>query len=138
MIRCIIPRVLFHMVLLVGLGMGCAAPSEEAGRYFAIQVVDEQTGRGVPMVELQTTSGIRYYTDSGGLIAFDEPGLMDRRVYFGISAHGYEYPPDGFGSRGIVLKTTPGETAVLAAVLVFLVLLMKRSAAEKGAHIAAE
>jgi hypothetical protein len=88
-----------------------ATPS--ADRYFVIEVVDEQTGRGVPMVELQMTSNIRYYTDSNGLVAFDEPGLMSKRVYFGVSSHGYEFPPDGFGSRGVVLETKPGTSAHL-------------------------
>jgi hypothetical protein len=83
------------------------------GRYFAIEAVDEQTGRGVPMVELQTTSGVRYETDSNGLVAFYEPGLMDQKVWFGVSAHGYEFPPDGFGLRGRTLETKPGGSARL-------------------------
>lgn len=89
-----------------------STPGEPA-RPFAIEVVDDQTGRGVPMVELQTTSGVRYYTDSAGLVAFDEPGLMGRRVYFGVSAHGYEFAPDGFGIRGAVLEARPGGEAKL-------------------------
>ena len=80
------------------------APSD----YFGIEIVDDQTGRGVPLVELQTTSGARYYTDSSGLVAFYEPGLMGQKVYFGVSAHGYEFPADGFGSRGVALETRPG------------------------------
>jgi hypothetical protein len=83
------------------------------GQYFCIRVVDEATGRGVPMVELQTTSGVRYYTDSNGLVAFDEPGLMNRKVWFGVSSHGYEFPPDGLGIRGVTLETRPGGTASL-------------------------
>ncbi len=95
--------------MLAFLPMACGpSPSAEPSRYFAIQVVDEQTGRGVPMVELQATNRACYYTDSSGLIAFYEPGLMDRRVYFDISAHGYDFPPDGFGRRGVVLQTKPG------------------------------
>src|SRR5438067_2466448 len=89
------------------------APATQPARYFAIEVVDEQTRRGVPMVELLTTSAIRYYTDSNGLVAFDEPGLMNRKVYFGVAAHGYEFPPDSFGSRGVVLETKPGSSARL-------------------------
>lgn len=80
---------------------------------FAIEVVDEQTGRGVPMVELQATNSARYYTDSGGLVAFDEPGLMGKNVFFGVSSHGYEFAPDGFGIRGVVLETKPGGSAKL-------------------------
>jgi len=65
------------------------------------------------MVELQTTSSVRYYTDSAGLVAFDEPGLMGKRVFFGVEAHGYEFAKDGFGVRGVALKADPGGHARL-------------------------
>jgi hypothetical protein len=92
---------------------GRAAPPPEPGRYFAIEVVDDRTGRGVPMVELQTTSGARYYTDSAGVAAFFEPGLMNRRVFFAVSAHGYEFAKDGLGIRGAALEARPGGVATL-------------------------
>src|SRR5437868_2019066 len=76
--------------------------------WFGIEVVDQDTLRGVPMVELQTTSGVRLYTDSSGLAAFFEPGVMDQKVWFAVSAHGYEFAPDGFGLRGVALVTKPG------------------------------
>lgn len=81
--------------------------------YFKITVVDEETGRGVPLVELKTTSGVRYYTDSNGIVAFYEPGLMDQVVYFHIKSHGYEFPEDGFGYRGMALKVTKGGNALI-------------------------
>ncbi|MCC6679392.1 MAG: hypothetical protein IT445_00670 [Phycisphaeraceae bacterium] len=83
------------------------------GQPFAIEVVDAQTGRGVPLVELRTTNEIRCYSDSAGLVAFDEPGLMDRDVFFFVSSDGYEFPADGFGMRGQRLHTTPGGSAQL-------------------------
>ncbi|HUS92546.1 MAG TPA: hypothetical protein VM695_11885 [Phycisphaerae bacterium] len=88
-----------------------AGPDE--GKYFAIEVVDEQTGRGVPLIELKTTANVLYYTDSSGLVAFREPGLMGRSVFFHVSGHGYEFPKDGFGYRGKALRATPGGTARL-------------------------
>ncbi|HZS08198.1 MAG TPA: hypothetical protein VFD58_25410 [Blastocatellia bacterium] len=81
--------------------------------YFKIIVVDEETGRGVPLVELKTTSGVRYYTDSNGIVAFDEPGLLGQEVYFHVSSHGYEYPQDGLGNRGVALKVTGGGSAAI-------------------------
>lgn len=90
------------------LGRAASPASTSPSIYFGIEVVDQDTGRGVPMVELQTTSAIRLYTDSGGLVAFYEPGLMDRKVWFAVSAHGYEFAPDGFGLRGVSLWTKPG------------------------------
>ncbi len=107
-------RRVLPLVLLLGPGVCRGAPlASQPDRYFAIEVLDDETGRGVPMVELQTTSGVRYYTDSGGLVAFYEPGLMDRKVWFGVSAHGYELPPDGFGIRGVTLEAKPGGSARL-------------------------
>lgn len=78
------------------------------GDYFRIQVVDEQTGRGVPLVTLTTTGHLRYVTDSNGIVAFYEPGLMDKTVYFHLSSSGYEYPADGFGYRGKAIRIEPG------------------------------
>ncbi len=101
-------------LLLVACACGAAPPDPGPGRYFAVEVVDDRTGRGVPMVELQTTDGARYYTDSAGLVAFDEPGLMGRKVFFGVASHGYEFAPDGFGIRGATLETRPGGVARLA------------------------
>jgi hypothetical protein len=116
------PRMLMASVilLLLTLSLGAAAlepspPStmDSSREYFAIQVVDRQTGRGVPLVELRTTNSIRCFTDSNGIVAFREPGLMDREVFFFVESHGYEFPKDGFGYRGARLKTTPGTTAVI-------------------------
>ena len=90
-----------------------AAPAGEADRPFAIEVVDDQTGRGVPLVELRTVHGLRLYTDSQGIAAFREPGLMDQTVYFEVSSHGYEYPKDGYGFHGKALDIRPGGAARL-------------------------
>jgi len=84
-----------------------------ASPYFTIEVVDEQTGRGVPLVELKTVNEIRLVTDSQGLVAFNEPGLMNQSVFFHVKSHGYEFPKDGFGSRGKALKVQAGGSAQL-------------------------
>jgi len=63
---------------VMSLGQGPSVPKSSSSKYFKIQVVDRQTGRGVPLIELRTTNNIRYFTDSNGIAAFYEPGLMDR------------------------------------------------------------
>ena len=103
----------FYLLLLATIGSAAAAAPNANLPYFGIEVVDEQTQRAVPMVELQTTSSIRLYTDSNGLIAFYEPGLMNKKVWFEVSAHGYEFAADGFGLRGVALETKPGAMAHL-------------------------
>jgi hypothetical protein len=74
--------------------------------YFQITVVDRATGRGVPMVELRTSNAVSRYTDSQGHIAWNEPGLMDRPVYFEVRSHGYWY-----GAGGLQLTTIRGGKA---------------------------
>ena len=65
----------------------------------------------MPLVELRTVNQIRYYTDSNGIVAFDEPGLLNQKVYFSIRSHGYEAESDGFGYRGASFLITEGGTA---------------------------
>jgi hypothetical protein len=84
-----------------------------AADYFTIEVIDADTGRGVPMVELRTVNEVVHYTDSAGLVAFAEPGLMGRDVYIGVKSHGYEFKADGFGMRGTKLRPVAGEKATL-------------------------
>lgn len=81
--------------------------------YCQIRVVDEATGRGVPLVELETVNNICLVTDSAGNIAFHEPGLVGREVFFHVRSHGYEYPADGFGIRGVRLKVVSGGSFTL-------------------------
>lgn len=88
------------------------APIEKTD-YFTITVLDEQTGRGVPLVELRTVNQICYYTDSNGIVAFHEPGLMDKPVFFYVKSHGYEFAKDGFGIRGKALQIKPGGQTTL-------------------------
>ncbi len=83
-----------------------AAPED----WYGIHVVDAATGRGVPLVTLTTTNNQAYVTDSGGRIAFQEPGLMDTEVFFHLSSPGYSVAKDGFGYAGVRLKPKAGET----------------------------
>jgi len=82
-------------------------------RVFRIQVVDDETGWGVPLVELRTVNQIRLVTDSNGIVAFDEPGLFNRKVFFTVSSHGYEYEKDALGYRGKSIEITEGGSARL-------------------------
>ena len=104
------------LVLLAALALACRpsiGPAAEPTRYFKIQVVDDQTGRGVPLVELKTVNHVRYYTDSAGLVAFYEPGLMNQKVFFYVKSHGYEFPKDGFGFAGAALDVKEAGSAQL-------------------------
>lgn len=101
------------MILWVAACASPAAASDRAPHWFAIRVVDAGTGRGVPLVELSTVNHVCLVTDSNGMAAFYEPGLMDREVFFSVTSHGYQCRADGFGYRGVRLKTTPGGSATI-------------------------
>jgi len=83
---------------------------------FVIRVIDDQTGRGVPLVELRTFTESRYFTDSNGVAAITEPWLFGNDVYFRVRSHGYEFLEHIWGDaeeRGKVLRVIPGGQAEL-------------------------
>src|ERR1043165_3645190 len=75
-----------------------------AGSAVGIRGTDEQSGRGVPLVELRTVNNVAWWTDSAGLVAFEEPGVMGEEVFFHVNSPGYEYPKDFFENRGLKLR----------------------------------
>lgn len=83
------------------IGLDFCAGAQEPAKFAEIQVVDAQTGRGVPLVELETVNGLKFVTDNAGRVAFCEPGLVGREVFFWVRSHGYEAKKDGFGFAGV-------------------------------------
>jgi hypothetical protein len=61
-------------------------------------------------VQLRTTSNLLFVSDNAGVVAIDEPDLMNREVSFHVEGHGYDAPQDGFGFRGVRLTPVPGKT----------------------------
>lgn len=107
------PSLLAFSLVLGALGPDWSGSHEQATPFFRIQVLDRETGRGVPLIELRTTYGARYVTDSAGVVAFFERGLMDTEIWFHVSGHGYEHPADFFGYRGVRLTPTSGGRATI-------------------------
>ena len=87
---------------------------DDSDRFFTITAVDDATGRGVPLVEISLINGLCDYTDSNGIVAFFEPALMDRDVFFQIRSHGYRFHTLVHGRPGVVLKPVSGEHTVLS------------------------
>ncbi|MDX1931481.1 MAG: hypothetical protein SFU56_02635 [Capsulimonadales bacterium] len=82
-------------------------------KLFGIRAVDAETGRGVPLTELETTDRAVTVTDSNGWAAITDPALMDREVWFSVRSQGYAFPKDGFGFSGLRLKVTDGGRTVV-------------------------
>ncbi|RYD22404.1 MAG: hypothetical protein EOP88_08230 [Verrucomicrobiaceae bacterium] len=62
-----------------------------------IEIVDKQNGWPVPLVELKTVHDSIHVSDNLGLVAIDDPDLLDREVFFHVKGHGYGLQKDGFG-----------------------------------------
>ena len=89
-------------------------PAESSNPYFRIQVVDSETRRGVPMIRLYAqTLCVEYFTDSNGLIAFNEPGLMGRPIYFLVDGHGYCFPKNELRQRAVELTPVAGQSVTI-------------------------
>jgi hypothetical protein len=73
----------------------------------AIRVVDDQTKRGVPLVELETIHHLLFVTDHDGWIHVAEHDLIGRDVFFFVRSHGYRFAKDGFGMEGTTLHLEP-------------------------------
>jgi hypothetical protein len=78
---------MFRRASLLVLLSFTAAPLWAAN--YAIQVVDSATGRGVPLVKLTPQNGTTVITDSNGIVAFNQSGLMNTNVAFNVSSYGY-------------------------------------------------
>lgn len=101
-----------------------------ARSYAEIRVLDAATGRGVPLAELETVNGLTFVTDNAGRVAFHEPGLMGRNLFFTVRSHGYEAKKDGFGFAGA--KVTPRAGAVA------LIKVTRRNVAERLCRLTGE
>lgn len=74
----------------------------EAQNYFAVELLDSQTGRGIPLVEVDV-GGQRFYTDSNGIAAIEDPILLDQDLSFTFKSYGYTTSSQSF-------STTTGST----------------------------
>jgi hypothetical protein len=106
-----------------------SAPNS-ASIWAEIQVIDSVTGRGIPLVELETVNALRFVTDNAGRVAFHEPGLMGREVFFNVRSHGYEAQKDGFGISGAKVTPRAGQVSVIK--------LTRRNVAERLCRLTGE
>lgn len=97
------------MVKLLAALLSIASAAAYGAEPFRIEVVDKENGWPVPLVELRTTHQVSFFTDNAGLVAIDEPDLLDREIWFSVSSDGYQVKPDGFGSVGTRVKVESGK-----------------------------
>ena len=123
-------RICFGLLLLVSIVVTNKSVFAEPAIWAEIKVVDSATGRGIPLVELETVNNLKFVTDNAGRVAFHEPGLMGQEVFLTVRSHGYEARKDGFGIAGA--KITPRAGAVAE------VQLTRRNVAERLCRLTGE
>lgn len=89
----------------------CWAQSD--ANWAGVRVIDRDTGRGVPLVELESTHSVRWVSDNTGCVYIDDSELLDRNTFFYVHGHGYDVEPDGFGFKGVRLDIKRGQTVEL-------------------------
>ena len=66
-----------------------------------IEILDDENGWPVPLVELRTINNQRFISDNAGVIAIDEPDLLGLKTWFHLRGHGYSIAKDGFSYEGV-------------------------------------
>jgi hypothetical protein len=77
--------------------------------YFSLQFVDSETGRGIPLVEIETTNRVRYFSDSAGRIAIRPGALGSDSIFFHVRSHGYQMQKSEQKTQGIMVVLEPGK-----------------------------
>ena len=114
------PSILVCLALICGaypLLLSSFASAQDATRpvaFHRIQIVDSETSRGIPAIQLETTDKRIFLTDSAGVVAFCEPDLMDTITWFTITGYGYAFPSNMFGQQGATVEIKPGGNTVLS------------------------
>jgi hypothetical protein len=75
-------------VAVLWISIVASLATAHAEKAFEIRVLDAETGRGIPLVELTTVNHLTYVPDNAGVVAFDEPGLLGQRTFFHVCSHG--------------------------------------------------
>ena len=69
-------------LIAISLLLGLQLLSAQQDKPFLIHVTDDRTGRGVPLVELETLNDITFVTDSAGVAAIGDTALQGHAVVF--------------------------------------------------------
>jgi hypothetical protein len=115
LVRCVVFASALGICFYLSAAIWADDPAPARGdRYAVLRVIDAATGRGVPLVELETVNHQKFITDNAGRIAFREPELMDQEVFFTVRGHGYQAKKDGFGFAGAKLQPRAGKVSEIA------------------------
>lgn len=78
-----------------------------------IEIIDQENGWPVPLIQLRTTDSTTYISDNAGLIAIQDPDRFGHPTWFHLEGHGYTLPKDGFGYQGVKITLISGEKTTI-------------------------
>jgi len=107
-------KTILLMTVTILVLMICCCNGSQVSGYFIIRVFDEDTGRGVPMVELKFPNDVKYWTDSAGIAVINEPSFIDREVFITVRSDGYEYLEETPFGNGALVRIEPERTKELS------------------------
>jgi len=84
----------FQLILKVSMCLFCGAGAtwaQDPNDYHTIEILDSATGRGVPLVKvsLAVDPNQFFYTDSNGIVAIDDPSLINQFRTFNFRSYGH-------------------------------------------------
>jgi hypothetical protein len=109
----VLKRTIFHLASICLFSLLTACATLET-RYFKVHFIDDQTGRGIPLVEIESTNAVRYISDSAGWVAIRPSDLDAESLYFSVQSHGYELKEEQNGFRGMTIRPIAGASKVVA------------------------
>ena len=112
-------RLVFHVKIAAmrcGILLFAMAAGLAADRPFVIRVLDSQTGRGVPLVELRSANQLSWFSDSNGTVSVLDGWAMGQQVLFQVRSHGYRFEGKVFDESGVILAVKPGGSEELLVV----------------------
>jgi len=98
------------VTLLVVVVLVSSSSSSSSSRHIRIDVVDDKTGHGVPLVMLTTNFYTRYFSDSAGRVAI-ENDLENQNVWFSVLTDGYDLNVER--TKGAVQYGSPYDAGIV-------------------------
>lgn len=89
-----------------------AQPAASGDRCFAMRALDQESGRGVPLVRF-SAFGEDYWSDSQGMVAYCHPDHLGADVVFTVNSHGYKLAD---GKSDVTLRAAKATTAKVSLV----------------------
>ncbi|MGM0599912.1 MAG: hypothetical protein ACQETH_08875 [Candidatus Rifleibacteriota bacterium] len=78
---------------------------------FVIRITEQDSGKPVPLIELELENRARFISDNQGIISIIAPDLNGRTVRFLVEGHGYNIgKTDFWGQESISCQIKPGKT----------------------------